>query len=173
MALRTPISCCVPLSKPAMAIKETKLSDSLGLVTYQGNAEQVNMCHRHRARSSHEWGQQILQLWRSAHSFYPARCSEEACKTQQNLFAHAHNGTNTPRSIPERMEVSLHPSEPHILFSNPSRVFILESGPGPHSKFQIILNDITTGYCNGLLWKQYRTCTNNRLLPQCKVCNDV
>lgn len=74
----------VPHSKPVMAIKE--ISGSLHLITYQGNAEQENGCHSHRPRSPREWGQQILQLWRSPHSFYLNRRSEEACKIWGDLF---------------------------------------------------------------------------------------
>lgn len=82
------LSPLVPHSKTAMAIKETKSSGSLHLITYHGNDEQEKRCHSHRPRSPSEWGHQILQqLWRSPRGFYLTKCSGEACKIQENLFA--------------------------------------------------------------------------------------
>lgn len=52
-----------------------------------------------------EWGQQTLQLWRSPHSFYPNRLSEQTCKTQENLFAHSSRSLSGRIRLLKQLEI--------------------------------------------------------------------
>lgn len=77
------------IQKPAIAMKESKCSVSLCLITYQGNAEQENRCHSHRPRSPSEWDNKSCSCGCPHATFAPPDVQRRPAKYKK-IFLHMH-----------------------------------------------------------------------------------
>lgn len=76
-------------SKTAIAMKESKCSVSLCLITYQGNAEQENRCHSHGPRSPSEWDNKSCSRGRPHATFAPPDVQRRPAKYKK-IFSPIH-----------------------------------------------------------------------------------